>query len=64
MSRHVADHRPTSDGGRTRHFLDVEMAKGAEGSHPAAKTLHERAATRSDSARLKEFLRIERGETT
>ena len=62
MSRHVADRRAPSKGGRTEHFAEVERSHGAEGSHPAAKAVHERAQTRSTGARLKEFTRIERGQ--
>jgi len=61
MSRHVADRRAPSDGGRTEHFAEVERNHGKEGSHPATKAAHERPQTRSDAARLKEFTRIERG---
>ena len=62
MSRHVADRRAPSDGGRARHFAEVERSQGDEGSHPAAKAAHERPQTRSDGTRLKEYTRIERGQ--
>lgn len=62
MSRHVADRREPTDGGRAKHFAAVERSHGEEGDHPAAKAVHERAQTRSDAARLRQFLRIEKGE--
>lgn len=61
MSRHLADRREPSDGGRAKHFAEVERQLGAAGAHPAAKALHARAQSRLDGARLKEFTRIERG---
>ena len=61
MSRHLADRREPSDGGRTKHYAEVERSHGGAGSHPATKAVHERAQTRSDAARLRAFTRIERG---
>jgi hypothetical protein len=63
MSRHVADRRKSDEGGRLKNFVRVERETGEEGSHPAARALHERPAERSESARLREFARIERGHT-
>lgn len=63
MSRHVADRRKPDEGGRLKNFVRVERETGEEGSHPAARAVHERPAERSDSARLREFARIERGHT-
>lgn len=61
MSRHTADRRMSSEGGRAKHFAEVERMQGDAGSHPAAKSLHARAKTRGDGARLKAFTRIDRG---
>lgn len=63
MSRHVADRRKSDEGGRLKNFVRVEKTMGEEGSHPAARALHERPAERNESARLREFARIERGHT-
>lgn len=63
MSRHVADRRAASEGGRLKHFVEVEKTHGEEGSHPATKALHERPVKRDNAARLREFARIERGRT-
>ncbi|MEI4471342.1 hypothetical protein [Frigidibacter sp. MR17.24] len=64
MSRHLADKRRPSDGGRTRRFADSERRAGAEGDHPAVKAkLREPKLLAGGSRRLKEFLRIERGQT-
>jgi hypothetical protein len=62
MSKHVADHRAASDGGRVKHFVTLEKQNGAEGSHPATIELTTRPVERSDAKRMQEFLRIERGE--
>ncbi|OYX43975.1 MAG: hypothetical protein B7Z02_07290 [Rhodobacterales bacterium 32-67-9] len=63
MSRHVADRQTTSDGGRLKHFVEVEKTHGEAGSHPATKAVHERPVKRDDGARLRQFARIERGHT-
>ncbi|MCA0271243.1 MAG: hypothetical protein LCH69_04150 [Proteobacteria bacterium] len=63
MSRHVADRRKPDEGGRLKNFVRVEKISGEEGSHPATRALHERPAERTDSARLREFARIDRGHT-
>ncbi|MCV2867334.1 hypothetical protein OEW28_01665 [Defluviimonas sp. WL0002] len=60
MSRHLADHREASEGGRLKNYVEVERTHG-EGRHPASKAVHERPATRDDAKKLREFLRIERG---
>ena len=63
MSRHVADKRAPSGGARMKHFAEIERTQGEAGSHPAAKALHSRPATRSDSGRLPRFAQVERGQT-
>lgn len=63
MTRHIADRRKSDEGGRLKNFVRVERETGAEGSHPAARALHERPAERISSARLREFARIDRGHT-
>jgi hypothetical protein len=52
MSRHLADQRKPSTGGRLKAFLRI--ARGARA------TWH-RSHTASGTSRLKHFLRIERG---
>ncbi len=61
MSRHITDRRAAPEGGRLKNYLAVERASG-ETRHPAVRELHERAATRDEVVRMREFLRIERGE--
>jgi len=63
MSKHLADHRTASDGGRARNFVTLEKQRGAEGRHPATVALITRPVERSDTRRVQEFLRIERGDT-
>ncbi len=62
MSRHVADRIKPDDGGRLKNYVEVERTTGEEGSHRATRSVHERPASRSDTARLREYARIERGE--
>ncbi|KAB2886979.1 MAG: hypothetical protein F9K34_00055 [Albidovulum sp.] len=63
MSRPAADRRTSSEGSRLKRFIEIEKAQGAEGSHPAARALHERAAERDDGTKVREYARIERGRT-
>jgi hypothetical protein len=60
MSKHLADHRSPSDGGRAKNFVAVERKSGAEGSHPASQEVTRRAKDRNDGRRMQEFLRIDR----
>ncbi len=55
MSRHLADHRKATTGGRVRHFLRLSRT-------PRETWLRPRGA--AGSGRLRQFLRIERGRTT
>ncbi|MFC2966941.1 hypothetical protein [Acidimangrovimonas pyrenivorans] len=62
MSRNPIDHQHADNGGRMKHFADVERDSGEEGTHPASKTLQQRAQQRGDkNKRAEEFTRIERG---
>ncbi len=61
MSRHLIDHRPTSDGGRKKAFYAIQRAAGhAENSRSGAYQAM-RSLGRSVNSRLGHFLRIERG---
>ena len=62
MSRHITDRHAAPEGGRLKNYVAVERQSG-DALHPAARELHERAATRDDSVKVREFLCIERGET-
>ncbi|WP_413874238.1 hypothetical protein [Albidovulum sp.] len=64
MSRPAADRRTSSEGSRLKRFVEIERTRGEEGSHPATRALHERAAARDDSTKVREYARIERGRTT
>ncbi|WP_102225829.1 hypothetical protein [Acidimangrovimonas sediminis] len=62
MSRHPVDHHEPSDGGRMKHFAEVERTSGAEGSHPSAKALTRRPEERDGkNRRAAHYARIERG---
>ena len=61
MSRHVIDRSTAPEGGRLKHYLEVEKSRGAEGSSPAAKSVHTRPVARKSVARVREFIRIEKG---
>ncbi len=61
MSRHIVDRRKSPEGGRLKHYVEVEKTQGEEGSHPAAKKLQQRPVERNKDAKLREYLRIERG---
>lgn len=64
MSRHVIDRRATTEGGRVKNFLQLDRATiPAEGSHAAVRQLHQRPETREGTARIRNFLRIEKGWT-
>lgn len=57
MTKHIADHRTASDGGRLQNFLRLERTQSA-----APRSLHQRPQSAADTQRLQQFLRIERGE--
>ncbi len=62
MSRHILDKHAPSEGGRVRHFTNVERRSGEEGSHPATAAVHRRPTDPpQDNRRAAEFVRIERG---
>lgn len=64
MSRHLADHRAKTDGGRLKAFYRIEKSGGEDGtSHAASLALHQRPATRTAASRVENYLRIERGIT-
>lgn len=52
MSKHLADHRKPSQGGRVKHFLRIARS--------ARETWH-RPHTTATGRRVVEFLRIDRG---
>ncbi|GLS86041.1 hypothetical protein GCM10010873_10150 [Cypionkella aquatica] len=58
MTKHLADHRAASEGGRLQNFLRVERAN----SSAAPRSLQQRPQTADDTTRLQHYLRIERGE--
>ena len=63
MSRLVLD-RPTTPGsGRLKYFLDIEKTHRVEGSSRAVRTVHERPIARENMARVRQFIRIEKGWT-
>ncbi|HEY6919621.1 MAG TPA: hypothetical protein VI412_10170 [Tabrizicola sp.] len=54
MSRHLADHRSRSTGGRVKHFLRLARTPRETWQRPRGK---------AGATRLIQFLRIERGRT-
>lgn len=59
MSRHLADHRKPSQGGRMKHFLQI--ARGAASGEIWHK-LWQRPAERGESnRRVAEYVRIDKG---
>lgn len=54
MGRHLADHRTQTTGGRLKHFLRLSRTPRETWQRPRGK---------SGSARVVQFLRIERGRT-
>jgi hypothetical protein len=62
MSKHAADKRKSSDGGRVKAFVAVERRVTEEGSHAAVQEVLRRPAERGEqNRRAQEFMRIERG---
>lgn len=62
MSKHITDHhKPGDETSRLKHFTEVERTTGRTGPHPATAELQQRPKKRSGVARLKAFLRIDRG---
>lgn len=59
MSKHLADRRKPSDGGRVKHFLTIAR----EGGSSVWARLHRRPQTRdAGGRRVVEYARIERGD--
>lgn len=63
MSRHLADHRGQTGGGRLKHYYRIEKTGHGEGSHATSRSLHKRPLARDGAGRLGHYLRIERGIT-
>jgi hypothetical protein len=61
MTKHVADRRAPSDGGRIVAFAGIARRTGEEGSHPASQALARRPRKADGAKRLAQFLRIARG---
>jgi hypothetical protein len=64
MTRHLADHSATTTDSRTKRYTQIELAQQPEGSHPSAKALHKRPATREEATRMRAYMRIEKGALT
>ena len=61
MTRHLADHRTNSDGGRVRHFLRIARAEASTLWHKLARRPR---LTDQGNRRMVEYARIERGRST
>lgn len=62
MSHHIVDERTGTDDSRLKRYIAIEK-RGEDGSSKAVRILHSRPALREDASRLREYTRIERGET-
>lgn len=62
MSKHPMDRRQPSSGEKLRMFLGLDH-KREDKPHPASQTLHQRGDTARGDGRLRQFMRIERGQT-
>lgn len=61
MSRHLADHRSRTDGGRLKHFYRIEKEISDERAGKVARSLHQRPLSREGVGRTGNYFRIERG---
>lgn len=61
MTKHVADRRAPTDGGRTAAFLRIARRSGEEGSHPAARAALRSRVEGTSRRAVAQFLRIARG---
>ena len=62
MTRHPLDHdRKTDHGARAVRYSALDRIKSGDGQHPAVKILSRRRKGQADPARIKQYLRIERG---
>lgn len=58
MTKHLADHRQASDGGRVRHFMRLASDRAETAWTQTRQKPRLRA---KDSTRLAEYIRIEKG---
>ncbi len=63
MSRHFTDSATASQGGRQKNFFRIERAPSEEALHHAVRSLHQRTEPRDAVARVKNYIRIEKGWT-
>jgi len=63
MDHRVVAHAEETPNPRLKHYLALDLQTGSEGSHAAAQSLHKRKLTRGSQARLRHYLRIEKGWT-
>ena len=62
MTRHPLDHdRKIDEGARAARYPLLDRVRSGEGQHPSVKALTRRRKGQADPARIKQFLRIERG---
>ena len=63
MGRHF-NHSATADqGGRQKNFFRIERAPSEEALHHSVRSLHQRTEPRDAVARVKNYIRIEKGWT-
>lgn len=62
MSKHPLDRQTGESPSRAERYAEIERRTAPEGSHPAAKKAQRQPRERSESTRLKEFARVERGD--
>ncbi len=61
MTRHLADHSAAATKSTTKRYTQIELTQRPDGSHPSAKAVHQRPATREEATRMRAYTRIEKG---
>jgi hypothetical protein len=61
MTKHLADHRTPSDTVRRANFWAIEQRREDAPLHKSIRSLSQRPQPRTDTIRLRHYLRIERG---
>ena len=63
MSCRFTDSATANQGGRHKNFFRIERAPSEEVLHQSVRSLHQRTEPRDAVARVKNYLRIEKGWT-
>lgn len=63
MSRQFIESATVNQGGRQKNFFRIERTPSEEALHQSVRSLHQRTESRDAVARVKNYLRIEKGWT-